>query len=101
MIAAMLRLLAPVVMLVALFPRHVTAQTRVELSGGYSLAHDIRDEVTLPAGWIAGAAIGWTPAFAAVVDVSGQYKTIAFAGAEARPTLHAGMGGMPASARIG
>ena len=65
------------VLLLSLFPRPALAQTAFEVSGGYSLAHDPRDAVTLPAGWIAGAAIGLTSALSAVADVSGQYKTIA------------------------
>jgi len=77
------------------------AQTRFEVSGGYALAHDSRDQVTLPAGWIAGAAIGLTPAFAAVVDVSGQYKTVALLNADARLSLHTAMAGVRASARLG
>jgi hypothetical protein len=100
MIAAMRRLLTTVLLLAAL-PRAARAQRPVELSGGYSLAHDPRDEVTLPAGWIAGAAVALTPALSAVADVSGQYQTIALVDAEARLTLLAVMGGVRASARIG
>ena len=99
MIAAMRRVVP--MLLLLLMPRHALAQTPFEVSGGYSLAHDSRDQVTLPAGWIAGAAIGLTPAFAAVADVSGQYKTVALLNADARLSVHTVLGGIRASARLG
>ena len=85
MIAAMRRALP---LLLLLISRHAMAQTPLELAGGYSLAHDPRDQLTLPAGWMAAAAIGLTPAFSAVADVSGQYKTIPLLSADARFTVH-------------
>jgi hypothetical protein len=100
MIAAMRRGW-PVVLLLAVFPCPVRAQTVFEVSGGYSLAHDPRDAVTLPAGWFAGAAIGLTSALSAVADVSGQYKTIPLFESEARLTVHSVMGGLRVSARLG
>jgi hypothetical protein len=57
--------------------------------------------VTLNAGWIAGAAIGLTPVFSVVADVSGQYKTIALFASDARLRIVSAMGGMRASGRIG
>jgi len=90
-----------ILLLLLLIPRPATAQTRFDVSGGYALAHDARDQVTLPAGWAAGAAIGLTPAFAAVVDVSGQYKTVALLNADARLTIHTVMAGVRGSARLG
>ena len=87
--------------LLLLIPRQAAAQTRFEVSGGYALAHDSRDQVTLPAGWIAGAAIDLTPAFAAVVDVSGQYKTVPLLNADARLTIHTALAGVRGSARLG
>ena len=65
-----------IVLLLALLPRQAAAQKPFEISGGYAPAHDARDEVTLPAGWMAGAALNLTPAFSVVADFSGQYKTI-------------------------
>jgi len=100
MIAAMRRAW-PVVLLFSLWSRPACAQTVFELSGGYSLAHDPRDAVTLPAGWFAGAAIRLTPALSAVADVSGQYATIALFDTDARLTAHSLMGGLRLSARLG
>jgi Outer membrane protein beta-barrel domain len=82
-------------------PRPAHAQTPVEISGGYSVAHDPRDDVTLPSGWMAGAAIGLTPALSVVGDVSGQDKTIALLSTDARLSVHTLMGGVRASARLG
>ncbi len=100
MIAAMRRAI-PMLLLLLVPPRQAMAQMRFEVSGGYALAHDSRDQVTLPAGWMAGAAIDVTPAFAAVVDVSGQYKTVALLNADARLTIHTALAGVRGSARLG
>jgi hypothetical protein len=99
MITAMRRVIP--VLLLLLAPRHALAQTPFEASGGYALAHDARDQVTLPAGWIAGAAIELTPTFDAVADLSGQYKTVALVNADVRLSVHAVLGGIRASARLG
>jgi hypothetical protein len=99
MITAMRRVVP--MLLLLMVPRHALAQTPFEASGGYALAHDARDQVTLPAGWIAGAAIGLTPAIAAVADVSGQYKTVVLVNADARLSVHTLLGGVRASARLG
>jgi len=90
-----------VVLLLALFPCPVHAQTVFEVSGGYSLAHDPRDAVTLPAGWFAGAAIRLTSALSAVADISGQYATIPLFESDARVTAHGVLGGLRLSARLG
>jgi hypothetical protein len=100
MIAAMLRALS-IVLLLGLVPRPASAQTPFELSGGYSIARDARDEVTLSAGWMAGAAIALTPMLSAVGDVSGQYRTIALLNADARLSVLSVMGGVRASAGVG
>jgi len=100
MIAAMRRGW-PVVLLLAVFPCPVHAQTVFEVSGGYSLAHDPRDAVTLPAGWFAGATIGLTSALSAVADVSGQYATIPLFETDARVTAHGVLGGLRLAARLG
>jgi len=99
MIAAMRRLVP--MLLLLLMSRQALAQTPFEISGGYSLAHDYRDQVTLPAGWIAGGAIDLTPAFAAVAEVSGQYKTVALLNTDARLSVHTVLAGVRASARVG
>jgi hypothetical protein len=88
-------------LLLLLMSRQALAQARFEVSGGYALAHDFRDQVTLPAGWIAGAAIDLTPALAAVADISGQYKTVALLNADARLSVHTVLAGARASARVG
>jgi hypothetical protein len=99
MIAAMLRA-AAIAILLAVLVRPASAQS-VEISGGYSLAHDPRDEVTLSAGWMAGAAFPLASVFSAVADVSGQYATIALADTDATLGMHALMGGARASGQIG
>jgi hypothetical protein len=104
MISAMLRaptVALPWVLLFGLAARQTSAQTRFEISGGYALAHDPRDEVTLPSGWMAGAAIGVTPALSVVGEISGQYKTIPLLNADARLSAHTAMGGLRASANVG
>ncbi len=103
MIAAMLRRVGVVLVMSMLgaLPRPALAQSPVEISGGYAIAHDPRDAVTLPVGWMAGAAIGLTPALSIVGDVSGQYKTVALVSTDARLTVHTVMGGLRASARLG
>jgi hypothetical protein len=91
----------PMVLLLFLLPRPASAQVSAEVSGGYSIARDPRDDVTLPAGWMAGAAVGLPHALSAVADISGQYKTIALLGSDAKLSVHTVMGGIRASARIG
>jgi Outer membrane protein beta-barrel domain len=100
MIAAMRRAL-PIALLLCCLPRLAAAQRNVEISAGYSLAHDPRDAVTFPAGWVAGAALPIASAFAVVADLSGQYKTIALFTSDAHLSVHTVMGGVRASARIG
>jgi hypothetical protein len=90
-----------IVLLLSLFPRPAAAQKPFEISGGYAPVHDPRDEVTLPAGWMAGAALDLTPAFSVVADFSGQYKTIPLFTGDARISVFSAMGGMRASARVG
>jgi Outer membrane protein beta-barrel domain len=90
----------PLLLLLLCLPRPAAAQT-LEITGGYSLARDSRDQVTLPAGWMAGAAIGLTPAFSLVADVSGQYKTVALFTGDAKLRVHTVMGGVRAAARVG
>jgi len=100
MISAMVRAL-PLALWLCLLPRAAGAQTPVELSGGYALAHDSRDIVLLPAGWSAGVAIGMTPVFSLAADVSGQYATITLVDADVRLSVHTLLGGIRASGRIG
>lgn len=98
MIAAMRAL--PMVLLLLLSPRPAAAQG-VEIAGGYSVARDPRDAVTLPAGWMAGAAVDLNHAFSVVADASGQYKTVELFDADARLRVHTLMGGVRAAARVG
>jgi hypothetical protein len=104
MIAAMLRAPAAASLFFVFFvstSRLASAQTSFEISAGYSLAHDPRDHVTLPAGWIAGAAVALTPVFSVAADVSGQYKTIPLFDADAKLRSVSALGGVRASGRIG
>jgi hypothetical protein len=72
-----------------------------EIFGGYAFAHDALNNVSLPAGWLAGGAFGVNGWLWAVVDVSGGYKTIDAFGSDIRLSAHAVMFGVRASARIG
>ena len=90
----------PIVLLLLLAPRPAAAQD-VELAGGYSLARDPRDAVTLPAGWIAGAALDVTSTFSFVAEASGQYHTVELFDGEATLRVHTVMGGVRAAARLG
>lgn len=105
MISAMLRAPAIAVVLGVLLlgagARRTSAQAPFEISGGYSLARDPRDEVTLLSGWMAGAAIGVTRALSVVGDISGQYQTIPLLTTDARLSVHTAMGGVRASAGVG
>jgi hypothetical protein len=102
MIAAMLRppALALLVLLSAC-SRSASAQTPFEISGGYSAAHDPRDDVTLRAGWVAGAALSLTRTVSVVGDVSGQYRTVELFATDVRLSVQTVMGGVRASARLG
>jgi hypothetical protein len=78
------------------------AQTRaVEVFGGYAFVHDAKNDVSLPAGWIAGGALQITGWLSAVADVSGSYNTEEAFGAELRMRAHGVFGGGRASARLG
>jgi opacity protein-like surface antigen len=90
----------PLVLLLGFVPRAAAAQA-FEIAGGYAIAHDSRDAVTLPAGWMAGAAIDVSRIFSIVADLSGQYKTIALFNTDARLRVHTVMGGLRATGRLG
>lgn len=78
------------------------AQPRaVEVAGGYTFVHDAKNDISLPAGWIAGAAVSITPWLAAAADVSGSYKTEDAFGAELRFRTHAIVGGGRVHAKLG
>src|SRR5262249_59541763 len=52
------------------------AQSRgVEVFGGYAVVHDAKNDITLPAGWLAGGAVQITRWLSAVADVSGGDRT--------------------------
>ena len=101
MIAAMRRTLRMVLVMLGLCAHSASAQPSFELSGGYALGRDPRDEVTLKTGWIADAAGELTPIVSAVAEASGQYATIALLNADARLSMHTVMAGARASARLG
>src|SRR4051794_27310994 len=95
-----MRRLLTIAALLGLLTRSAAAQS-AEISCGYSLARDPRDEVTLHTGWMAGAALPLTSAFSIVADASGQYATLPLLDAQATLSMHAVMGGVRASARVG
>ena len=80
--------------------RPAAAQAASEMSAGYSAIRDPRDRVTLPRGWIAGAALALTPVISVVADISGEYTSIPLFTGDAELSLHAWMGGVRASGRI-
>ncbi len=92
---------ALLLLLLCLLPHPASAQPAIEISGGYAIARDPRDEVTLPAGWMAGVAMDLSHAISAVADLSGQAKTVPLIGSEARLSVITAMAGVRASARIG
>jgi hypothetical protein len=104
MIAAMRRV--PTIVLLLLgglvaSPASAQGLHALELSGGYALGRDPRDRLTLPAGWMAGAAIGVNDWLSGVADVSGQYATVPLIGSDAKISAVAALAGMRADGRIG
>jgi hypothetical protein len=89
--------------LAAMLPSPAAAQAShpVEIFGGYAFAHDPTNYISLPAGWLAGAAIGVNGWLAAVVDVSSGHTTIEAFGSGVRLSADAVMIGGRASARLG
>jgi len=82
--------------------RPAAAQPRAaEISGGYSFVHDAKNDISLPAGWIAGGAFSITPWLAAAADVSGSYKSEEAFGVELRFRTHGILGGARVHARLG
>jgi hypothetical protein len=73
----------------------------IEISGGYAFVHDAKNDISLPAGWMAGGAVSITRWLAAAVDVSGSYKSEEAFGAELRFRTHAIVGGGRVHARLG
>ena len=79
-----------------------SAQPRtVEISGGYTFVHDAKNDISLPAGWIAGGAVAITRWLAAAADVSGSYKSEEAFGAALHFRTHAVVGGARVQARLG
>jgi hypothetical protein len=94
--------LAAAVGLLLVCPTQAAAQTRaVEVFGGYTFVHDAKNDVSLPAGWLAGAAFQITGWLSAVADVSGSYNTEQLFDAELHMRAHGVFGGGRASARLG
>jgi hypothetical protein len=96
----MIRLAALACLLLCSVP--AAAQTRsAEVFGGYTFVHDAKNDISLPAGWIAGGALpiaGW---LSAVADVSGSYRTEEAFGEALQMRAHGVFGGARASARLG
>ena len=79
-----------------------TAQPRtVEISGGYTFVHDAKNDISLPAGWIAGGAVTITGWLAAAADVSGSFKAEEAFGTALHFRPHAIVGGGRVHARLG
>lgn len=72
-----------------------------EIFGGYAFVHDPKNDISLPAGWIAGAAVPLSGWLDVVADASGGYKTEEAFGAPVRLSAHALLFGGRAGARIG
>src|SRR5712692_1687134 len=64
----------------AALPSSAAAQTfrPAEIFGGYAFAHDAKNDISLPAGWLAGGAIGINEWLSAVVDVTGLGAAFGF-----------------------
>jgi len=78
------------------------AQPRaVEISGGYTFVHDAKNDISLPAGWLAGGAVAITRWLAAAADVSGSYRTEEAFGVALHFRTHAIVGGGRVHARLG
>lgn len=73
----------------------------VEISAGYTFVHDAKNDISLPAGWIAGGAVAITQWLAAAADVSGSYKTEEAFGAALHFRTHAIVAGGRVQARLG
>ena len=99
----MMRGFAGLIAILLTTPSPAAAQTShpVEIFGGYAFAHDALNNISLPAGWVAGGAVGVNDWLSAAVDVSGGYKTLDVFGSDIRLSAHALMLGARASARIG
>jgi hypothetical protein len=78
-----------------------TTTRAAEIFGGYAFVHDAKNDISLPAGWLGGGAIGIVSWLSAVADVSGGYRTEEAFGIELRMRAHAVFGGARAAARLG
>jgi hypothetical protein len=77
------------------------AQPSPEIFGGYTFVHDAKNDISLPAGWLAGGALPIAPWLSAVADVSGSYRTEEAFGIDVRTRTLAALAGGRASARLG
>jgi hypothetical protein len=90
------------VLLVLLCSAPAAAQERgVEVFGGYTFVHDAKNDISLPAGWIAGGSLQLRNWVSAVVDVSGSHRTEDLFGAEVRVRAYGIFGGGRVSTRLG
>lgn len=90
-------------LLIALLPRPAAAQSGrgLEISAGYSFVRDPKNDISLPSGWMVGAALPVSGWLSAVADVSGNRKTVSAFGSDLDFGVHAAMAGVRASARVG
>ena len=97
----MLRIVALALLLLCSSTSAAAQSATAEIFGGYTFVHDAKNDISLPAGWLAGGALpiaGW---LSAVADVSGSYRTEDAFGIEVRTRTHAVFAGGRASTRLG
>ena len=72
-----------------------------DVSAGYAFAHDPKNDISLPVGWIGDGAVGLRSWLHAVGEASGNYKRTDLFGSEARLNVHTAMAGVRVIGRIG
>src|SRR6266446_4140280 len=82
-------------------PAAAQSITRPELFAGYALLNDPKTETEFRLGWMIGGAIPLTGWLFAVAEAGGNYARVPGFGSDTELRVHAGMGGVRASARLG
>ena len=102
MIARVIRALMIIVLLTTV-PRAAAAQASapVEVSAGYSFVNEAKDDISLPAGWMAGAGVRLADWLSVVGEVGRNSRTTDVFGSTVRISVITAMAGARASARIG
>ena len=81
--------LTPVLLMLLVSMTAGVSAERWEVSGGYSMLRETKDQVTFPAGWIVGAAQSINSWLSVVGEVDGQQKTIPSIGSDIVLSSHA------------